>query len=362
VKHTVQKNSILTEAKPGCYLCGGYGEILYRDCKDCLFGAPGSWTLKRCPGLDCGLIWLDPMPTRDEISKAYLNYYTHKKVDTKRDGIFSEFMRSFRLAQLNGYLALRYQVINQASTLEKLAGLMVYLQPARKATFDFKAMYIPVKYGSRLLEIGCGSGEQLEFLHGLGWQAEGLDTDTVAASVATARGLIVHTGSLEEQCFPEQQFDVIVSSHVIEHVHDPVGLLRECRRVLSPDGKLVFITPNTSSWGHKWFGASWLHLDPPRHLHLFNPVSLRRTAEDAGFSVCTLTSTVRDADSVFRASYDIRNSGRHAWGHRHSWSVLCLSKMLQWWEWLLLQTGVDRGEELMMVCEPGSNGAQGGSK
>ena len=357
MKYITQKDSISTEDKPICYLCGSHGKVLYRDCEDRLFGAPGRWTLKQCPNADCGLLWLDPMPTKKDIGKAYRNYYTHKdenvQAPKKRNSVFKQIKRAFLLAQHDGYLALRYQAMNQASVLEKLAGLIVHLQPLRKAAFDFKAMYLRCKSGGRLLEIGCGNGDQLEFLQKLGWQVEGLDLDPVAVAAVATRGLTVHVGSLESQRFPDRQFDAIVSSHVIEHVHDPIDLLRECRRVLSLDGRLVVITPNTESWGHRWFRASWLNLDPPRHLHLFNPVSLRRAAEEAGLIVCHLTSTIRDADGLFRASRDIQHTRRHVWGSHHSWIVYHWSKAMQRVEWLLLQAGSDRGEELMMICEPG---------
>lgn len=356
MERTAQKDLIGTEAKPLCYLCGSPGKILYRECKDRLFGTPGNWTLKQCPSSECGLVWLDPMPIREEISKAYKNYYTHHEAGAgapkKSKSTFKQFMQAFRLTQANGYYALKYRVKNQTSLLGKLAGLLIYLQPAVKAKYDFKAMYLQTRPGARLLEIGCGSGDQLAFLQGLGWQVEGLDVDPVAAGVASARGLKVHVGSLEEQCFPARQFDAIVSSHVIEHVHDPVGLLRECSRILSPGGRLVIITPNTTSWFHKWFGANWLALDSPRHLHLFNSISLRRAAEHSGLSVRVITSTVREADGVYRASRDIRDTGHHVWGCRHSWAVRRWSRVLQLLEWLLLQLGVDRGEELMAICEP----------
>ena len=153
--------------------------------------------------------------------------------------------------------------MNGASAMEKLVGLFVYLYLTRKAALDFKAMYLRVRFGARLLEIGCGSGRQLEFLRQLGWRVEGLDLDPVAVKVASARGLTVHTGSLKEQNFPDQYFDAVVSSHVIEHVHDPIGLLRECGRVLRPGGKLVVITPNTASWGNCGFVVTGLLSTPP---------------------------------------------------------------------------------------------------
>ena len=359
MKNTLQHDAINTEPRPTCYLCGGRHEVIYRDLEDRLFGAPGVWTLKQCPESDCGLIWLDPMPTEKDIGKAYRDYYTHENENTqksrRRRGVFNRLQRAFFLTCDRGYLARRYDAAHGASAMEKLVGLFVYLWPMRKTALDFKAMYLRVRSGARLLEIGCGSGSQLEFLHRLGWQAEGLDLDPVAVKVASARGLTVHAGSLKEQSFPDRYFDAVVSSHVIEHVHDPIGLLRECGRVLKPGGKLVIITPNAASWGHLWFRSNWLALDPPRHLYLFNPASLRHAAEKAGLAVHRLTSTVRDADGLFRASRDIRNTRRHVWGRRHPWVVRRGSKILQLVEWLLLQAGPDRGEELMMICERGDS-------
>jgi 2-polyprenyl-3-methyl-5-hydroxy-6-metoxy-1,4-benzoquinol methylase len=355
MENTVQQDVISTEPQPDCYLCGKRGEVLYRDLEDRLFGAPGSWTLKQCPGSDCGLIWLDAMPTERDIGKAYLNYYTHED-DTqklkKRSSAFKRLKLAFYLARDKGYLRLRYDAANGASALGKLAGLLIFFYPTYKATLDFNAMYLSVRSGAKLLEIGCGSGRQLEFLQQLGWQVEGLDLDPAAVKVASARGLTVHAGTLKKQNFPDGSFDAVVSSHVIEHVHDPVGLLRECGRILKSGGRLVVVTPNTASWGHKWFRNSWLHLDPPRHLHLFSPISLRRAARQAGLTICYFASTVRDADGLFRASRDIQNTGRHVWGSRHHLAIERYSRFLQLVEWFLLQIGLYQGEELMMICAP----------
>ncbi|MDN5882041.1 MAG: class I SAM-dependent methyltransferase [Nitrosospira sp.] len=302
------------------------------------------------------------MPTEKDIGKAYRDYYTHENENSRKPekhrSAFKQLKRAFYLACDTGYFALRYEAANGASALEKLAGLLIYLFPMRRVQLDFNAMYLRVRSGARLLEIGCGGGQQLEFLRNLGWLAEGLDLDPVAVEVASARGLKARVGTLKEQSFPNRHFDAVVSSHVIEHVHDPIGLLRECGRILTPDGKLVVITPNTASWGHLWFRSNWLALDPPRHLYLFNPVALRRAAEEAGLTVLHVTSTVRDADGLFRASRDIQKTQHHVWGNRHSWVIRRWSNILQLAEWMLLQVGLDRGEELMMICERGGEDMQ----
>ena len=264
MRNTALQDVISTETRPDCYLCGRRGEVIYRDLDDRLFGAPGSWTLKQCPGSDCGLIWLDSMPTEKDIGKAYRNYYTHEDGTTqkpKKPGTFKRLKRAFSLARDKGYLALRYDAADGASALGKLAGLLVYLHPMHKTKLDFNAMYLSVRSAAKLLEIGCGSGRQLEFLHQLGWQAEGLDLDPAAVKAASARGLTVHAGSLKEQFFPDGSFDAVVSSHVIEHVHDPVGLLRECGRILKPganSSSLRQTLPAGATCGSVVTGLHWI--------------------------------------------------------------------------------------------------------
>jgi SAM-dependent methyltransferase len=90
-------------------------------------------------------------------------------------------------------------------------------------------------------------------------------------------------GSLENTRFPDQSFDAVTLNQVIEHVHDPVSLIRECLRILKPGGKLVLATPNIESFGHQIFGRNWSHLDSPRHLMLFSMKTLRECAVRAGF-------------------------------------------------------------------------------
>lgn len=66
-----QQDLIGVEPEPACYLCGMAGETLYADLDDHLFGVPGKWTFRKCTDTDCGLIWLDPIPTSDDIGKTY---------------------------------------------------------------------------------------------------------------------------------------------------------------------------------------------------------------------------------------------------------------------------------------------------
>ncbi|MDP1786512.1 hypothetical protein [Nitrosomonas sp.] len=79
----MQPDRINTETSSACYMCGKQGKIVYRNLADRLFGAPGEWTSKKCTDADCGIVWLDPRPTIDEIGKAYQNYYTHDQTNQR---------------------------------------------------------------------------------------------------------------------------------------------------------------------------------------------------------------------------------------------------------------------------------------
>lgn len=83
--------------------------------------------------------------------------------------------------------------------------------------------------------------------------------------------------------FKDLLFDVATSWHVIEHIPEPKNFLNKVYKVLKPGGFLVISTPNLNSLGFKLSNAKWYHFDAPRHLVLFNELSLRKLTESLGF-------------------------------------------------------------------------------
>ena len=143
--------------------------------------------------------------------------------------------------------------------------------------------------GGRVLDIGCGSGGYLAFLAELGWRCSGVETGAKSRAYAqTVLGLDVHEGPLEACRFPDATFDVVTLWHVVEHLPDPAGTLREIGRILKPDGCLLLRTPNVQSWEAALFRGNWYGLDPPRHLYLFSPATLERLLGQCGFAVTAM--------------------------------------------------------------------------
>src|SRR5262249_59216085 len=102
-------------------------------------------------------------------------------------------------------------------------------------------------------------------------------------AIARAAGLDVEEGVIEEAPGVDGRYDAITLSHVIEHVHDPVGTLRACHRALRPGGTVWVLTPNLEAAGRRRFGRDWFPLEPPRHLTIFTAASLGLALERAGF-------------------------------------------------------------------------------
>ena len=97
---------------------------------------------------------------------------------------------------------------------------------------------------SRVLDLGCGRGGLVELI----WRdvklAAGLDPDIPSLSEHRAPSMPVLRGVGEHLPFASGSFDLVVSVWVLEHVKEPLNVLREVARVLRPGGHFVFLTPN----------------------------------------------------------------------------------------------------------------------
>jgi 2-polyprenyl-3-methyl-5-hydroxy-6-metoxy-1,4-benzoquinol methylase len=336
---------ISTVAVQCCISCGERGVALYSGLRDRLFDAPGTWSLVRCPAARCGLIWLDPMPVREDVHKAYERYYTH--APRRRAGALD---RLFAAAK-RGYLANHFGYRGGASAADRTLGLLPWIYPGRSAELDFSVMWLEARGRGRLLDVGAGNGWLVRNMNSLGWQAEGVDFDPLSVEKARSEGLKMHLGSLLEQRFGDSSFDAVTMSHIIEHVHDPGAWLAEAHRILRPGGRLALATPNTRSYLHRHFREHWFSLDPPRHLHLFNRAVLESALRRAGFERFSLFTSIRDANGAFLGSRAILKRGRYDMIARPPVLDSAGGRGLQLLEAIRLLSDRDAGEDLVALAE-----------
>jgi 2-polyprenyl-3-methyl-5-hydroxy-6-metoxy-1,4-benzoquinol methylase len=182
-------------------------------------------------------------------------------------------------ACLDRYYPPRYRGYGPAVT--RILGALYNLRVSRWARLK--------PLGGSVLEIGCGAGLMLAAFKRRGWRVLGIERNEAAAEIGRNSRRIEIVTSPVAELSPAAQFDLIVMFQVLEHIADPVGLLRECTKRLAPGGHLVANVPNFSSWQSTWSGARWFHLDVPRHLNHFTPATLEAVLERAGLRITRLS-------------------------------------------------------------------------
>ena len=144
---------------------------------------------------------------------------------------------------------------------------------------DLKAQRsAPDEQSLNILDVGCGTGANLEMLSEFG-KAEGVDVSAEALAFCEARGLEkVKLGAAEALPYNDSSFDLVTGLDVVEHLDDDVGGLKEMWRVLRPDGRaLLFVPAFMFLWG--------VQDDISNHRRRYTMKSLRSAVREAGFEI-----------------------------------------------------------------------------
>ena len=101
----------------------------------------------------------------------------------------------------------------------------------------------------KLLDVGCGTGANLEMLAQFG-SAEGVDVSDDALEFCRRKGLTVQKGLAESLPYPDNSFDITTALDVVEHLDDDIAGLKEMYRVTKPGGhSLIFVPAFMWLWG-----------------------------------------------------------------------------------------------------------------
>lgn len=261
-----------------CPYCGGAdSKLAYESVQDWTFEtAPGRWSYWNCSM--CSALYLNPRPNRASISQAYARYYTHGAQTLS-------YARALKVRLINECFSHWHKVdlLPRLSLPGFLAGILKPLRHKLVEPFGFDALVRLPK--GKLMDVGCGSGDFLQMARQLGWACVGLELDPAAVHTAREHGLQVEEAAYDRLAHYPEEFDCIICSHVLEHVHAPLDLLEKLHGALKPGGTLLLSAPNSQSKARKFFGVCWRGLEAPRHLSIPSAPFLRNYLIGMGFAV-----------------------------------------------------------------------------
>jgi len=130
------------------------------------------------------------------------------------------------------------------------------------------ALCAPLLPPGKVLDLGCGIGHSDEFLA----PRESVGVD-VTADVLIGQMRETHVADMRALPFPDGSFSSVLSVQAIEHVPDPERAIGEARRILSPGGVAIFVTPNSDTFGMPG------EIVDPYHFLEFTPGQLRSLCE-----------------------------------------------------------------------------------
>jgi SAM-dependent methyltransferase len=233
-----------------CNVCGGdqwsfvrLGRDLYQPNDE------ASFKLYRC--LSCDQIMQNPLPTAQQLSKAYSSEYAPYRPAWKEAG--------WPL----------WKVLRELTTRRRMKRLRRYGK------------------GSSLLEVGCGAGDFLHAAHRAGWNVTAVEYNAVLADALRRElGFDVRPGELTPGLWQAGSFDVVALFSVIEHVRNPLDALQIASSYLRTGGVVIIQIPTRCGveLGME-FGQYWALLDLPRHLSFFSRECLAGLCDQAGMQL-----------------------------------------------------------------------------
>jgi len=140
----------------------------------------------------------------------------------------------------------------------------------------------------KVLDIGCFTGEFLEILQRKGADVYGIELQKEAVEIANKKlGGRVYKADIMDNEFPNMNFDIISLLGLIEHVTDPIRLLKKCSDLLKKNGIIFIQTPNSGSLFARIMRKYWPPYTPIEHIHLFSRSSLESVLKKEQFTNIT---------------------------------------------------------------------------
>jgi SAM-dependent methyltransferase len=246
------------ELSPRCRICGA-GDGTPHVVREMMFGSRARFEYFRCAGCGCLQLVNDV-----DLESHYPPQYHSYQPQPRPNGLRA------RLRKLRNAGVFRGHPIGRM--LAMAAPYPVYAAERWLGRMN-------VTPTTRILDVGCGSGELVRDLVEAGFlDAHGIDP-------FLPENILAHLPHTVRKARLDQvagDFDVVMLHHVLEHVPDPLGVLAGVVRVLRPGGYCLVRIPVIPSFAWDRYRENWVQLDAPRHVFVHSEKSLSLLAARAG--------------------------------------------------------------------------------
>ncbi len=231
----------MVEKLINCPLCNQSDFSIFIEGED-YFLSKEPFIIQECT--NCGFRFTNPRPSGSAMSTYYKSddYISH---DSKKGGLIPALYTLARQFTLRT----KYRIVRRFSR------------------------------GKTILDIGCGTGEFLNFCQQRGMSCQGVEPTEKARTFATETYSIpVYSDFLGKKEQPGY-YDCITLWHVLEHIHRLDETMAKIRKELKRDGVLILALPNSNSFDAQKYGKYWAAYDLPRHIFHFTKESVELLAE-----------------------------------------------------------------------------------
>jgi len=246
-----------------CRICESQGNHREYTVKEMVFGLREEFVYFQCG--NCGCLQIKDIPS--DMCKYYPTYYYSFRIRLGKQENF--IVRDVR------------RVRNQYAVFDKgLIGKFLYTRfphPALRSLMQLK-----LTKDLRILDVGCGSGNDLYSLSEFGFKnLLGVDPN-IEKDIRYPNGLEILKRDI---CGIKGEFDLIMFHHSFEHMDLPIIAAQTARSLLSPGGLCVIRIPLVDSWAWENYGVNWVQIDAPRHFFIHSKKSMGIVADKAGLKI-----------------------------------------------------------------------------